>query len=296
VVAAIELDDLPPVSGDPTRLRQVVTNLLGNALKFTSAGAVTLRAASRPGPGGDPRPWLRVSVEDTGIGMAPEQIAQLFQRFSQADSSTTRRFGGSGLGLVICKHLVELMGGSIHVDSTPGRGSTFRFEVPLEPALGPDPNAEPAAARRSAATTPAAPRPARVLVVEDNAVNQTVVRAMLERLGMTVAVAHHGAEAVAAVEAHDVDLVLMDCQMPVMDGYEATRRIRSAAHPRAQVPIVALTAHALAEDRQRCHEAGMNDYLPKPVTGEALAEVLARHLGAEDAPRHQPPAQARSSF
>jgi signal transduction histidine kinase/ActR/RegA family two-component response regulator len=295
VVAAIELDDVPPVRGDPTRLRQVVTNLLGNALKFTSAGAVALRATSRPGPRGDPRPWLHVSVQDTGIGMAPEQIAQLFQRFSQADSSTTRRFGGSGLGLVICKHLVELMGGSIHVDSAPGQGSTFRFEVPLEPAQRPAadaaaPTAGPADGAR------AAPRPARVLVVEDNAVNQTVVRAMLERLGMTVAVANHGAEAVAAVEAHDVELVLMDCQMPVMDGYEATRQIRSARHSRAQVPIIALTAHALAEDRQRCHEAGMNDYLPKPVTGDALAEVLARHLGAQHAPRHQPPAQARSSF
>ncbi|MGD9831566.1 MAG: ATP-binding protein [Piscinibacter sp.] len=272
VRTAIALEEWPRVSGDPTRLRQVVTNLLGNALKFTSAGAVTLRAEPAERPDGDGRPWIRVSVEDTGIGMTPDQMGQLFQRFSQADSSTTRRFGGSGLGLVICKNLVELMGGSIHADSAPGRGSTFWFEVPLEAAL----DAAPVAAE----ATPAALHPARVLVVEDNSVNCLVVQAMLEMLGMTVALAHDGAQAVAAVQAHDFDLVLMDCQMPVMDGYEATRRIRSSGHPRAQVPIIALTAHALAEDRQRCEAAGMNDYLAKPVTSEALASVLQRHLGS----------------
>jgi CheY-like chemotaxis protein len=202
--------------------------------------------------------------------MTTEQMAQLFQRFSQADSSTTRRFGGSGLGLVICKNLVELMGGAIHADSEPGRGSTFWFEVPLEAALD--------AAPEAAAATASELLPAHVLVVEDNAVNCLVVQAMLESLGMTVTLAHDGAQAVATVQAHDFDLVLMDCQMPVMDGYEATRRIRSSGHPHARVPIIALTAHALAEDRQRCEAAGMNDYLPKPVTSEALASVLQRHL------------------
>jgi CheY-like chemotaxis protein len=277
VHTAIELAALPPVSGDPTRLRQVVTNLLGNALKFTSAGTVTLRATSVPGPEGDARPWLRVSVQDTGIGLWPAEKAQLFQRFSQADSSTTRKYGGSGLGLVISKHLVELMGGSIHVDSTPGRGSTFWFQLPLQAAMGPAP-----AAAGVAAAVPK-PRPARVLVAEDNTVNQLVVGAMLERLGMTVVVVHDGGEAVAALETDAFDLVLMDCQMPAMDGYEATRRIRSAGHARAQVPIVALTAHALAEDRQRCDEAGMNGYLSKPVTLHALADVLRRHLGNDTA-------------
>ena len=271
VQTAIALEALPPVSGDPTRLRQVVTNLLGNALKFTTAGTVTLSAEPVARPEGDGRTWIRVSVADTGIGMTPEQMDQLFQRFSQADSSTTRRFGGSGLGLVICKNLVELMGGAIHAQSEPGRGSTFWFEVPLQAAL----DAAPAAAGSS----PTSLFPARVLVVEDNAVNCLVVQAMLESLGMTVTLANDGAQAVAAVAAHDVDLVLMDCQMPVMDGYEATRRIRSSGHPRAGVPIVALTAHALAEDRQRCEAAGMNDYLPKPVTSEALADMLRRHLG-----------------
>jgi signal transduction histidine kinase/ActR/RegA family two-component response regulator len=279
VQTAIALHALPRVSGDPTRLRQVVTNLLGNALKFTSAGTVTLRAEPAAQPGGDGRPWIRVSVQDTGIGMSPEQMAQLFQRFSQADSSTTRRFGGSGLGLVICKHLVELMGGSIHVDSAPGRGSTFWFEVPLEAALGGGPSAAAAAALPGAEPNPAGPRPARVLVVEDNAINRVVVQALLEQLGMTVLLANDGAQAVAAIQAHDVDVVFMDCQMPVMDGYEATRQIRSSGHARSQVPIIALTAHAFPEDRQRCEAAGMNDYLPKPVTGEALARVLRRHLG-----------------
>ena len=280
VQTAIEFQALPRVSGDPTRLRQVVTNLLGNALKFTSAGTVTLRAEPAARPDGDGRPWIRVSVQDTGIGMTPEQMAQLFQRFSQADSSTTRRFGGSGLGLVICKHLVELMGG---VD--PRRQcARARQHLLVRGAAGGGarPRAHCGGGHRAARGLKPArlgPRPARVLVVEDNAVNCLVVQAMLERLGMTVTLANDGAEAVAAIQAHDVDVVLMDCQMPVMDGYEATRRIRSSGHPRAQVPIIALTAHALAEDRQRCEAAGMNDYLPKPVTGEALARVLQRHLG-----------------
>jgi signal transduction histidine kinase/ActR/RegA family two-component response regulator len=289
VQTAIELQALPRISGDPTRLRQVVTNLLGNALKFTSAGTVTLRGEpakpAEPAASADPdaRPWIRVSVRDTGIGMTPEQVAQLFQRFSQADSSTTRRFGGSGLGLVICKHLVELMGGTIHADSAPGRGSTFWFEVPLEAALDAAPSGGEANTDSSANADAAGLRPAHVLVVEDNAVNCLVVQAMLERLGMTVTLANDGAQAVAALQAHDIDVVFMDCQMPVMDGYEATRRIRSSGHARAQVPIIALTAHALAEDRQRCDAAGMNDYLPKPVAGDALARVLRRHLGPRGA-------------
>ncbi|KQW37953.1 ATP-binding protein [Rhizobacter sp. Root404] len=278
VHTTIDLEALPRVSGDPARLRQVVTNLLGNALKFTSAGTVTLRAEPIARPGGDERLWIRVSVQDTGIGMTPEQMVQLFQRFSQADSSTTRRFGGSGLGLVICKHLVELMGGSIHADSALGRGSNFWFEVPLKAA--PDPAPQLVAASDAAAPERSArPRPARVLVVEDNPVNCLVVQAMLERLGMAVELAHDGIEAVAALEAHDFDLVLMDCQMPRMDGYEAARRIRSAGHARASVPIVALTANALAEERKRCEAAGMDDYLPKPVTGDSLAKVLQQYLG-----------------
>jgi len=279
VKTMIELEALPRVSGDPARLRQVVTNLLGNALKFTHAGTVTLRAQLATRTDADVHPWIRVSVQDTGIGMTPEQMAKLFQRFSQADSSTTRKFGGSGLGLVICKHLVELMGGSIHAESGLGHGSNFWFELPLKPALNLPPPVLAANTETTADDRSARPRPARVLVAEDNAVNCLVVQAMLERLGMTVELAHDGREAVAALEDHDVDLVLMDCQMPHMDGYEAARRIRSAGHARANVPIVALTAHALAEERKRCEAAGMDDYLPKPVTGDSLAKVLQRYLG-----------------
>jgi signal transduction histidine kinase/CheY-like chemotaxis protein len=281
VVTNIGLAALPPVSGDPTRLRQVVTNLLGNALKFTEGGTVTLSGACVAGPEGDPRPWIQVTVQDTGIGMSPEQLAQLFQRFSQADASTTRRFGGTGLGLVISKHLVDLMGGSIQVQSAPGQGSTFWFEVPLQQALAPAPGPAGAAARPRPSASTSVPRKGHVLVAEDNVINQLVVRSMLERLGMTVTVANDGAEAVEVVRSQPLDLVLMDCQMPEMDGYQATMAIRAMTRDVARVPIIALTANALSEDRQRCTDAGMDDYLAKPVTGAELAEMLVRHLGVQ---------------
>ncbi len=281
----IDLAALPPVSGDPTRLRQVVTNLLGNALKFTEGGTVTLSGTCIDGPQGDERRWIRVRVQDTGIGMSPEQLAQLFQRFSQADASTTRRFGGSGLGLVICKHLVELMGGTIHVRSEEGRGSEFWVDVPLQQALASKVHAGHAAAVSGSDATSLPPRKACILVAEDNPVNQMVVRAMLERLGMTVSVADDGARAVSAVQTQPPDLILMDCQMPVMDGYEATKTIRALNTGVTRVPIIALTANALSEDRERCFDAGMDDYLAKPVTGAALSDMLVRHLGVHAAAR-----------
>ncbi len=281
LVTDIDLAALPPVSGDPTRLRQVVTNLLGNALKFTEGGTVTFRGVCVDGPEGDGRRWMRVQVQDTGIGMSPEQLAQLFQRFSQADASTTRKFGGSGLGLVICKHLVELMGGSIEVRSEAGMGSTFSFDIPLFEALAPAPRDRETPAVPMAAGSRRSPRKARILVAEDNAVNQLVIRAMLERLGMTVCLVEDGAQAVSALESEPWDLVLMDCQMPVMDGYQAALTIRASHSDVARVPIIALTANALFEDRQRCADAGMNDYLAKPVTRAALADMLARHLGVD---------------
>ena len=281
IVTDIDLSTLGTVGGDPNRVRQVVTNLLGNALKFAEGGTVTLGAACVGGPPGDGRRWMRVQVRDTGIGIAPAQLAQLFQRFSQADASTTRRFGGSGLGLVISKHLIELMGGSIHVESEPGKGSRFWFDLPLWPALAPvSGTMNPADPVQAGAL----PRKARILVAEDNPVNQQVVRAMLGRVGMTVCIVGDGAQAVAAVQAQPFDLILMDCQMPVMDGYEASQQIRGLSDARARTPIVALTANALSEDRQRCADAGMDDYLPKPVTVTALVGMLTRHLGVDPAP------------
>ena len=287
LVAEIDIAALPPVSGDATRLRQVVTNLLGNALKFAAGGTVTLRAGCIPGPQGDSpaadvRHWLRIEVQDTGIGISAEQLPQLFQRFSQADDSTTRRFGGSGLGLVICKHLVELMGGTIHVRSAEGVGSTFWLDVPLHAAIAPPSlaSATAMATEPVPGTADALPRAARILLAEDNPVNQLVIRTMLEELGMDVSVVDDGAKAVAAMQAQPADLVFMDCQMPVMDGYAATQGIRESAAGRARVPIIALTANAFAEDRQRCIDAGMDDYLAKPVASAALSAMLLRHLGA----------------
>ena len=280
-VADIDLARFPRVSGDPTRFRQVVSNLLGNALKFTERGTITLSCSSILAAHDDSRMWVRVGVQDTGIGIAPAELTQLFQRFSQADASTTRRFGGTGLGLVICKHLVELMGGTIHVDSQHGQGSRFWFDLPLQPARLPQASLP---AQATAATDDAGQRRPQILVAEDNPVNQQVVIAMLERMGMDVTLVENGVQAIAATRSHRFDLVLMDCQMPVMDGYEAASRIRGLADEATHlVPIVAVTANALPEDRQRCTDAGMDDYLSKPVTGAALAHMLARQLGIDAA-------------
>ncbi|MCC6244825.1 MAG: response regulator [Gemmatimonadaceae bacterium] len=282
LIIDIDLAALPDVSGDPTRLRQVVTNLLGNALKFTEGGTISLSGTCIASPLNDASHWIRVRVTDTGIGMTAQQQAQLFQRFSQADASTTRRFGGSGLGLVICKHLIELMGGDIHVESEVGNGSSFWFDVPLLDALPTKASPVGNLALPDVAPATTTPRKARVLVAEDNPVNQLVVRAMLERLGMTVRVVQDGAQAVAEVQTHQLDLVLMDCQMPIMDGYDATMAIRALDTDASRLPIIALTANALSEDQERCLSAGMNGYLAKPVSGAALAQMLTQHLGVAE--------------
>ncbi len=264
----------PVVRGDPTRLAQVLLNLVGNALKFTHEGGVAVAVSSRPE--GEGRARLRFEVRDTGIGMTPGQAAGLFRAFAQADRSTTRRYGGSGLGLAISKRLVEAMGGEIGVESAPGVGSLFWFEVALE--VG---DAAAAAAAR-ADLDPASVPPLRLLVAEDAEANRELLREMLGRHGHAVAFAANGAEAVGLAARKRFDAVLMDVRMPVVDGVEATRRIRALPPPAGRVPIVALTANVVASERERYLAAGMDACLAKPVDWGRLFAVLAR-LGEDPA-------------
>ena len=260
--------------GDPTRIRQILLNLAGNAIKFTHRGRVVV--AVSVADAGEGRAAIGLEVEDTGIGIAPEVQARLFSRFTQADASTTRKYGGTGLGLAISRHLLELMHGRISVESAPGAGARFRCEltllvaeaplaiVPATPAAPPAP--APVAARR--------PEALRVLVVDDNQVNRLVANRMLSKLGCEVVEAVNGLEAVRLAAAGGLALVLMDCQMPELDGYAATAAIRAAESGR-RLPIVAMTANAMEGDRERCLAAGMDDYVTKPVSAAALARVLA---------------------
>jgi signal transduction histidine kinase len=260
--------------GDAGRLRQVLANLLDNAVKFTARGGVSVRASA----GAMPR-VLRLEVADTGVGIPADRIPHLFEPFVQADSSTTRRFGGTGLGLAISRQIVELMQGRICAESEPGRGTTIRFEVKLTAPL----HAEPIA-RGEASPAPFSTRHARLLLVEDNVVNQKVTLLQLARLGYEADSAADGEQALKMLGNSRYDLVLMDCQMPVLDGYEAARAIRAgrvAGLDRA-IPILALTANAMPADLAKCREAGMNDCLTKPVQFATLAETLAKWLPAEE--------------
>jgi two-component system, sensor histidine kinase and response regulator len=257
--------------GDALRLRQVLVNLVTNAVKFTERGEVAVAVARLPAP--RDAVALRFEVRDTGIGVTPEQRRHLFTSFSQADETITRRFGGTGLGLAISKSIVELMHGVIDVESRPGFGSTFWFTGRFGPSLGP----------ASGATTPAvAPRfdPAlRVLLVEDNRLNQEVATALLAEVGLTPAIADDGRAALEALQRQPFDLVLMDVQMPVMDGLSATRRIRADGVLRS-LPVVAMTASALESDRAACLTAGMNDVVTKPIDPAALWRSLSAWLPA----------------
>jgi len=259
--------------GDGHRLRQVLMNLGANAVKFTERGEVGLEAALEAREGASAT--VRFRVADTGIGIRPDQVAGLFSPFTQADESTTRKYGGTGLGLAISKQLVEMMGGTIGVESALDRGSTFWFTAVFEAASR---EAEQPAVRlersvRAAGSTPGAG--ARILVAEDNPTNRIVVLAQMKKLGYEAVAVANGAEALEAMERASYDLILMDCQMPVMDGFEAARMIRSR-HP--GTPIVALTADAMPADRSRCLNEGMSDYLAKPVDLGRLSSVLARWL------------------
>jgi signal transduction histidine kinase/CheY-like chemotaxis protein len=275
------------ILGDPVRIRQVVLNLAGNAVKFTERGAVRIEVSRVEAA------YVKISVADSGIGITEEQLARLFRRFTQADSSTTRRYGGTGLGLAISRTLVELMGGTIGVNSQSGVGTTFWFTLPLVAAGQMQTETASAAAPIPLLTEPVAlltepvaacgggpSRSARLLLVEDNFVNQRVAVYMLTKLGYLVDVAKHGREAIDMLSKSRYDLVLMDCQMPEMDGLEATRiiRDRSSTVLDHEVPVVAMTANAFPDDRARALVCGMNDFLPKPVDRSTLANMLEKWL------------------
>ncbi len=268
LVLDVSLDAAVPdwVRGDPDRLRQILLNLLNNAVKFTPAGRVAVRVEAEGGIEGG---TLRFSVSDTGIGIAPEQHGRLFQRFSQVDGSIRRQYGGSGLGLAICKGLVELMGGTIGVASRPGAGSTFWFRVRLPACAAP--------AAEAAEGRPEPVRPAHLLLVEDVPINQDLARAVLEADGHSVDVAGDGAAAIEAVRARPYDLVLMDVQMPGMDGITATKVIRAMPGPVGTVPIVAMTANVLPAQLETFRAAGMDGHVGKPFKRAELAAAIAQH-------------------
>lgn len=263
--------------GDPTRLRQILNNLIANAIKFTDQGGVIVHAACNERTAGDVT--LEVSVRDSGVGIAPHALTRLFEKFHQADTSTTRKYGGTGLGLSICKGLIDLMGGIIEVESEPGRGSLFRFCVRL-PIASPDQSTESSRKDRPVGPEPRHDHCLRILYAEDDQTNQAIIRILVERMGHRIDVVNDGQEAVAALSARRYDAVLMDGRMPVMDGFAATRAVRdrSSFVLDHDVYIIALTANTSAADRERCLATGMNDYLRKPVKGTELFDALARAI------------------
>ena len=279
---AVEIGDATPalVHGDSLRLRQILLNLVGNAIKFTESGTITisLDCVERAN-----QKRLCFTVSDTGIGISDAAQSRLFTPFMQVDSSSTRTYEGTGLGLAISKRLVNLMGGEIGVNSRACEGSSFWFEIPFSAAQPAQPTATPPAAIAYGGVPPL-----RVLLAEDNRVNQMVASKLVEKMGHTVQVAANGAEVVRAFQHANWDLILMDCQMPELDGYEATRQIRNLERALGRrTMIVALTAHAMAEDKNKCLEAGMDGYITKPVNPDELMKVLdqaaARRLLNEDA-------------
>jgi signal transduction histidine kinase/ActR/RegA family two-component response regulator len=262
----------PTILGDVVRLRQILVNLLGNAVKFTDRGEVSLAVSAHPLADG--RYEVLFVVRDTGPGIPPEHQARIFDSFSQVDASISRKFGGTGLGLAISKSLAEQMGGGMGVDSEVGCGSTFHFTIratAVEQELAAPPR-RTAISEARAADLP----PLRLMVVDDNAVNRKLLSMTLDRMGIRAALATNGAEALDNLSRTAYDVILMDVQMPVMDGLEATRRIRRNYPPAAQPRIVAMTAGAFPEDRAHCLEAGMDDYVSKPVNVEELLQALRR--------------------
>ena len=258
------------VQGDPTRIRQILVNLLGNALKFTEEGGIRIEVRWQPLD--NEVLWLTCAVHDSGIGIAPQRLEHMFHAFQQADTSISRRYGGTGLGLSIARTLAERMGGTLHADSEEGIGSVFTLEIPL-----PFSPYQPDEMLHEVSGTPSG-EGQEVLLVEDNPVNQTVIEAMLRSLGYRVTLVSDGAQAVQQFDAKRFAVVLMDCRLPLLDGYEATRQIRHNS-PHCGTPIIALTANALQGDREACLQAGMNDYLAKPFKRADLERMLLRWLG-----------------
>ena len=278
VEIVVEVDPTVPdwLRGDAGRVRQVLVNLVSNAVKFTDTGSVTISLTAIASS--ESAAHVRVDVLDTGIGIEPLALEHLFEPFTQADDSTSRRYGGTGLGLTISAQLVESMGGQIVAESEPGRGSRFSFELEFELA-GVGAGDEPS--RRDDERHPrsfAGTRAPLILVAEDNPVNQILVTRMIESLGYRAEVVKDGREAVDAANRKRYDLVLMDCQMPELDGYEATRQIRRREAPGNRLPVVAMTAHSMAGDREKCIAAGMDDYISKPMRAGTLGETIARNL------------------
>lgn len=269
-------ENVPPLfRGDPVRLRQILFNLVGNAIKFTERGGVGISVgmdqASSPEA---EHVVIRWTIQDTGIGMTKEQLDRLFQAYVQADASTTRRFGGTGLGLMICRQLVTLMGGTISVESTPGKGSTFTYTTNLLPAIQ---RTTPVSSDiDSTIQTAASQLPRRILVVDDNEINQVVACKFLQKLGYQVEVARNGRDAIESLARVNYDAVLMDCEMPVMDGYEAARCIRKKEEEQRspRLPIIAMTGNASIEDARQCKEAGMDEVVTKPVSLISLRAAL----------------------
>jgi CheY-like chemotaxis protein len=258
------------VLGDVTRLRQILLNLLSNAIKFTERGSVTLSVAVGPAH------ELHFAVKDSGIGLSPEGMGKLFRSFSQADSSTTRKYGGTGLGLVISQRLAEVMGGAMSAHSSgPGLGCTFRFHIQA-PAVAATPQAGAAKPRATLDPQMAARHPLRILLAEDNAVNRKLALRLLGQMGYTADVAVNGLQALERVGQHRYDVVLMDVQMPEMDGLEASRRITAQWRAGERPRIIAMTANAMQGDREACLAAGMDDYVTKPIRVEALVDSLQR--------------------
>jgi CheY-like chemotaxis protein len=258
------------VLGDPGRLRQVLLNLVGNAIKFTEEGTVTVSVRLKPPPGPGQKPRLRFGVRDTGIGIAPDRLHSVFEAFSQADSSITRRYGGTGLGLTISARLVGLMGGQLQVDSQLGQGTEFWFELPMTVAEAPELAPESEVAPQQHLT---------VLVAEDHPINQVVARKVLEGLGHRVTIVGNGLQAVEQFESGSFDLIFMDIQMPELDGFGATQRIRAleAAQTSGQrIPILAMTAHAMEGYREKCIRGGMDGYVTKPVDRKQLVSEINR--------------------